>query len=1199
MKLFEDHLSLSPTDLSYFLGCRHRTALELSVAHGIRRRPVWNDPLLEVLFALGRDHERRYVDSLATSGVRLVDLSSLQQRDEAIARTLEALHLGVDVVVQGALASGRWYGRPDVLLKIDRRSPVFGGWSYEVADTKLARETRGGTILQLGLYCEMLEAAQRLAPAQFHVVSPAAAGSAKAAGAPHTGAPDVRGTEASPFAKKSYRFHDYAAYFRRLKRRLEDAVAQGHEDLAAAHYPEPVDHCDICPWSPACSGRRRTDDHLSLVAGISRLQRRELAPFGVITVEQLGALADPFPLRPRRGSIETYERVRDQARLQIQSRQRGRIAHELIEPPPAAPRDPAAPPAAPVGLARLPAPSAGDVFLDLEGDPLAGGSESGEAAGREYLFGLAMLDPDGRVSYRSWWADDPAAERRAFEAVVDLIMARWESDPGMHVYHYAPYEPSAFKRLHGRYATREREIDRLLRAGRFVDLYASVRQGVRVGVERYSIKNLEPLYAFGREIDLRDASRALRTMEQALELEQMSIATPEIRAVVEAYNRDDCVSALRLRDWLEERRADLISRGHAVDRPPLDSGEASKEVDGKAKAVESLRARLLAAWSPAPSGPGEAGAGSPEFLLAYLLDFHRREDKAGWWEYFRLRELPEDELFDEPRAVAGLEFVAELEKIKRSYVHRYRYPVQEMEIRRGDTLHTQNGIALADVVGLDREARTIDAKLGPTKRDARPSALFAHDHVPAKAIVDALFALGERAADAGGVEHLPESPARALLLRGTPRLTSGVFDPPTPDDPRISTTDHAVSIVTRLDRTVLPIQGPPGTGKTYTGGEMICELLAAGRKVGVTGPSHKVIRNLLDAVVKAAVRRGVDARLGHRKGNDDDATDGMEPRVFRPAEIAIFSDNDSPRAALNDGSINVLGATAWLWARPEYADSVDVLFVDEAGQMSLANTLASAGAGASLVLLGDPQQLDQPTQGSHPEGVGRSALEHILGGDEVMPRERGLFLPVTWRLAPSICTFTSEQFYAGALVAKPGLEHQALTGTGRFDRSGLHLIEVAHEGNRNASDEEARTVADLVASLLDGGAAWIDEAGTTHPLTPGDLRIVAPFNAHVARIREALGRASSVPVGTVDKFQGQEAPVVIYSMATSHPDDAPRGMRFLYSRNRLNVATSRARCAVFVVANPRLYEPDCRTPRQIELANALSRYRELAQIAAT
>ena len=1203
MKRFDDHLSLSPTDLSYFLGCRHRTALELSVAHGIRRRPVWDDPLLEALFERGRDHERRYVDSLATSGARLVDLSDLKQRDEAIARTLEAMHVGVDVIVQAALASGRWYGRPDILLKIDRHSPAFGGWSYEVADTKLARETRGGTILQLGLYCEMLEAAQQLAPTAFHVVVPGTPTPA----ASHGWLP---GFEQSAFSKKSYRFHDYAAYFRLLKRRLEEAVELGHDALASAHYPEPVDHCDICPWSPACNGRRRKDDHLSLVAGISHLQRRELAPFGVRTVEQLGALPDPFPHRPRRGSIETYERVRDQARVQIASRRSDRIAFELIEPAPAVRRDPAAAPQSPVGLARFPEPSPGDVFLDLEGDPIAGGSESGEVTGREYLFGLAAVEPDGQVSYRSWWADDPAAERRAFEAVVDLIVARWESDPGMHVYHYAPYEPSAFKRLHGRYATREREIDRLLRARCFVDLYAVVRQGVRVGVERYSIKNLEPLYAFGRAIDLRDASRALRTMEQALELDQMAIATPEIRATIEGYNREDCVSALRLRDWLERRRADLIANGHAIERPPLDPGDASPELDEKARAVEALRARLLAI--DACDTPN-ATPGTPNVVLAYLLDFHRREDKACWWEYFRLRELPENDLFDEGRAVAGLEFVDEIGQIKKSFVHRYRYPVQEFEIRRGDDLKTQDGKVFAEVIDVDRDARTIDMKVGPSKQHQRPTALFAHKHVSSDPQEKALLALGARVADAGGVDRLPARPARALLMRSTPRLTSAAFDPPPHDDRRISTTAYAVSIATQLDRTVLPIQGPPGTGKTYTGAHMICELLAAGKKVGVTGPSHKVIRNLLEAVSRAAADRGVDVRRGHRCSDQDDdvddrGVDGLAPRVFRPADIVSIGDNDSPLVALTDGRVNVLGATAWLWARPEYAGSVDVLFVDEAGQMSLADTVASAAAGASLVLLGDPQQLDQPTQGSHPDGVGKSALEHVLGGDEVMPRDRGLFLPVTWRLAPSICTFTSELFYAGALASKPGLERQALAAAGRFDGSGLHLIEVPHDGNRNASDEEAKTVAEIVASLLDGRAAWIDEEGTTRPLTPGDLRVVAPFNAHVARIREALASCAgpsprsaeavaspaAVPVGTVDKFQGQEAPVVIYSMATSHPDDAPRGMRFLYSLNRLNVATSRARCAVIIVASPKLFEPDCRTPRQMQLANALCRYRELA-----
>jgi superfamily I DNA and/or RNA helicase len=247
-------------------------------------------------------------------------------------------------------------------------------------------------------------------------------------------------------------------------------------------------------------------------------------------------------------------------------------------------------------------------------------------------------------------------------------------------------------------------------------------------------------------------------------------------------------------------------------------------------------------------------------------------------------------------------------------------------------------------------------------------------------------------------------------------------------------------------------------------------------------------------------------------------------------------------------------------------------------------------------LLGDPQQLEQPQKGTHPEGVGVSALDHVLGGAATMPEDRGIFLPTTWRLHPSICAFTSELFYEGKLQSKPGLERQRLTGTGAFDGAGLWWAPVAHDGNQNFSLEEVDVVVRLVDSLLAPGAAWEDEHGVSRTLTGADLRIVAPFNAHVNRLAERLtGRG--IPVGTVDKFQGQEAPVVIYSMATSRAEDAPRGMEFLYSLNRLNVATSRARCVAIVVASLVLAEPPCRTPRQMLLANALCRYRELADVA--
>ena len=365
---------------------------------------------------------------------------------------------------------------------------------------------------------------------------------------------------------------------------------------------------------------------------------------------------------------------------------------------------------------------------------------------------------------------------------------------------------------------------------------------------------------------------------------------------------------------------------------------------------------------------------------------------------------------------------------------------------------------------------------------------------------------------------------------------------------------------------------------------MICDMVRAGKKVGVTANSHAVIRNLLDAVVKAAEEEGVDVQCIHRGGSASGGGSGA---------ITETSDNAAVLSALQDGQVQVGAGTAWVWSRQEFAEAVDVLFIDEAGQMSLANALAVAPAARNLVLLGDPQQLEQPQQGSHPDGTEASVLEHVLQGRRTIPPSQGLFLEETWRLHPAICDFTSELFYEDRLRSRAGLEVQAIAGAGSINGAGLWIVPVEHEGNTSASTEEADCVADLYRRLLGGGVSWTDREGTTRPLGGEDVLIVVPYNLHLAEIVRRLGEDARV--GTVDKFQEQEAPVVIYSMATSSPEDAPRGMEFLFSLNRLNVATSRARCASILVASPLLFEPECRTPRQMQLANALCRYREMAR----
>ncbi|MGH9161467.1 MAG: TM0106 family RecB-like putative nuclease, partial [Vicinamibacteraceae bacterium] len=1094
MRLDAGTLVLSATDLSNFLNCKHRTALELGEAHGKRKRPVWTDPLLEALFARGLEHERNYVSSLIAAGKNVLDLSEIRVRDEAVAATREGMRNGIDVIVQAAVGGGRWYGRPDILLRVESPS-ALGPWSYEVADTKLAVETRAGTILQLGLYCDLLAEVQSLTPERFYVVTP------------DTVAP-----------LKTYRVNDYAAYFRLVRDRLEAFVEGDDEELAGANYPEPVDHCDVCPWSSVTRQRRREDDHLSLVAGITRTQRNELRTHDVNTVEQLAGIPIPLTFKPRRGSRDSYVRVREQARLQVEARSTNEPVFELLRPIEAG-----------KGLCRLPEPSPGDLFLDLEGDPFAG------EGGREYLFGLVSLDEHGQPIYASRWALTVADEAEAFSEVVSTIMEAWAAHPGMHVYHYAPYEPAALKRLMGRFARRETEIDSLLRGERFVDLYAVVRQGVRAGVERYSIKALEPLYGFTRGVPLLEANRSLHVMEQALELGLPNLITEEVRNVIEGYNREDCLSAFRLRAWLEGLRARLEADGQEVPRPELKDHEAPEDVSERERRVEALRSQLLEGV-PLEARDRDADQRA-KWLLAYLLDWHRRESRVAWWEYYRLLELPEEDLFDEPQAIAGLDFVERVEWIlnkrgKRtgSVVDRYRYPIQEMEIRRGQELKLRTEKTLGKVVCVNRTDRTIDIRKGRTMAEAHPASVFEHKHVDTNVMEDAIFAIGE-----GVVRGDADKLAVRLLRAEPPSTISGTFQ----ICPGETAVDHAVRVASDLDETVLAIQGPPGAGKTFTGARMIRTLVGQGKRVGVIATGHRVIRKLLDESAKAAAQLGKELTVGHK--------------LDEPIEGSAVWETDSNAAALEAlqcGKINVLGGTAWLWARPELARSVDVLFVDEAGQMSLANALAVTRAARNLVLLGDPQQLEQPKKGTHPEGVGTSALQHMLGTHATIPPDLGIFLPVTWRLSPAISAFTSELFYEGRLRSKPGLERQRLLGN-RYTNGALWVVHVDHDGNRNASDEEVSAIERLVTTLLEPGSQWVDEAGCEAQMSGRDILVVGPFNAQVVRLAERL-EPRGVAVGTVDKFQGQEAPIVIYSMATSSPEEAPRGLEFLYSLNRLN-----------------------------------------------
>jgi uncharacterized protein len=755
----------------------------------------------------------------------------------------------------------------------------------------------------------------------------------------------------------------------------------------------------------------------------------------------------------------------------------------------------------------------------------------------------------------------------------------------MHVYHFGSYETAAFKRLMGAYATREDEIDRMLRAKIFVDLHTICKQAVRASVEEYSLKALESLTQFVRRTPLSESRAAMRYVEHGLELGRTEDVADEFKLSLEGYNSEDCDSTAALREWLEGERQKLVEGGQVIPRPAVGDGAPSEELDERQKKVAALVAQLTA---DIPFNSAERShEQSARWMLAQLLDWHRRENKASWWEGYRLADLDDEDLMEERAGLAGLRFVKRISTERGIPVDRYAFQKQETEVRAGKDLYRENQ-KFGEVVAVDLLARTLDIKKTKKTAEVHPPALYVWDR-PMNVInhADSLLELGEwvrvncvsTGIDAPG--HFRA--ARDLLLRRPPRLLRLETIAAKPGEEPKNT---ASRIVCALNESVFAIQGPPGAGKTYTGARMICELVKQGKKIGVTALSHKVIRKLLDEVVEAVreekVHRVRCLQKVKVKGADDDAS-----------EIEITTDDDAPLNALHSGTANVVGGTSWLWTRPEYSDAVDVLFIDEAGQMALADVVAGSRSAKNIVLIGDPQQLDRPLKGSHPPGAESSALQHLLGDHQTIPEGMGLLLPETWRLHPNICTFTSDLFYEGRLSPRGFTRNREISGHPWFSGAGLWFVPVEHQANRNSSAEEVEVIARIVESLLRPEVKWSRSEGNLRRLTADDILIVAPFNAQVA---DLIARLPDVQIGTVDKFQGQEAPVVIYSLTTSSPEDAPRGMEFLYSLNRLNVATSRAMSNVILVGSPRLFEPECRNPRQMNLANALCRYLELANV---
>lgn len=1103
----EGRVIYSASDLAAAARCEYALLRSFDAHLGRGPKVAAADELLARTAALGQDHELRHLEELrADTAVTVIGRPhyTVAGLTAAADQTMAAVTSRAPAIYQAAMFDGRFAGFADFLHLEDGR--------YRLRDTKLSRSVKVEALLQLAAYADALGTA----------------------GVPV--APEVELMLGNGEVSR-YQVQDLLPVYlprRAALQRLLDEHLAGEAPVSWTD--EGVRACFRCP---ECAQQVRDTEDLLLVAGMRTSQRARLLDAGITTVGELAAHDGPVPELSKR----TVTALTGQARLQIADRVDGKPPFEVIDAQP---------------LMVLPDPDKGDLFFDFEGDPLW--TVNGRDWGLEYLWGVLTVADE----FTPFWAHDRSSERQALHDFLAMVRKRRRRYPKMHIYHYAAYEKSTLLRLAGRYGVGENEVDDLLRNGILVDLYPLVRKSIRVGTESYSIKYLEPLYMGGelRDGEVTNAADSITQYARycALKDDGRADDAEVVLKEIEDYNRYDCRSTRRLRDW-------LMARAIESEVPPR--GPQTLRDNAAQDAVEVADALDRTLMKFAGDGVEERKpAQQAVAMVAAARGYHKREDKPFWWSHFDRVNNPVDEWADN----AGV-FVADRAEIVNDWHQppRARKPQRHVrltgELANGDLAHDMYALydppapegladdpdrrAFGSVAVLECDDPEVPTAVIVCERqpkdgdvfDQLPFALAPGPPINTRPLQESIDATASFVA--AGLPGLPADAVTDVLLRRPPRTVSG--DPlPRPATPA-DNADAITAALLDLDSSYLAVHGPPGTGKTFTSASVIARLVNERRwRVGVVAQSHAVVENLLDGVVAA----GADPqRVGKKKAREG-------------AAFSQIAEKDYPAFIAADGGC-VIGGTAWDFANAGRVprQSLDLLVVEEAGQFNLANTIAVASAARNLLLLGDPQQLPQVSQGTHPEPVNESALGWLVEGHHTLPPERGYFLEVSYRMHPDVCRPVSRLSYDRRLQP-----YEKVSAARQLEgvTPGVRVLAVEHTGNSTESPEEAGAIIAEIGTLL--GSAWTDEDGTV-PLGQQHILVVTPYNAQVVLLRRRLDAAGlpDVQVGTVDKFQGRQAPVVFVSMTASSIDDVPRGIGFLLNRNRLNVAISRAKYAAVLV----------------------------------
>ena len=1128
MQLKDGKYFFSPSDLTCFMDSpfaswMDRCAME-SPSIAPKKDP--EDSLKSVLQAKGFTHEDEQESNFRDQELSVFRVESTNSKEQ-VELTLSAMKNGVDVIAQARLENNQFLGFADFLIKVAGSSKL-GDYHYEVWDTKLASKVKPTFAIQLCCYSEMLEAIQGVFPQNITV---------------------LLGTN----EKVSLRTSDYFHYYLELKK----SFLSTHIQFNSNNMPDPAESKSWGNWSAFAKQLLIEKDHLLQVANILRGQIKKLNQADIRTMKQL---ADTNMENIKGINTLVFQRLKAQASIQIASAGKSTPKFKIIKPDDGERS----------GLALLPPQSQLDVFFDIEGDPF-------DEGGLEYLWGNTYLNDQGERSFKDFWAHNRDQEKKAFEQFIHWVYERWQRDPSMHIYHYANYEITACRKLMGRYGVCEFEVDQLLRNEVFVDLYKLVKGCLILGEPKYSIKNVEHLYRGKRETAVAGGDASIAVYENWRELNAIgeqgdTWQTSNILKDIRDYNIDDCDSTLELADWLrhQQKKYDISYLGKTEVVEP--------EVKEEATELTQLRDRLLEkALEYSTSDPKKEALFSN---LAWILEFHRREAKPVFWRLFERLGLSHVELLDDLNCLACCERTRRdaFKPTPRSRNLAYEFQFDPAQEFKGAS-NSFYLLGLEDENGKYLKANYLEEfsdlpngliVLQMKQESSDLITIVSDEHVNANPIPHSIYQVVE-GYESGQLERCA---IIDFLNRSKPVIKNYKDDPIASSNDPNQRLQQVINSVKNLDNSYLTIQGPPGSGKSHTGKHIIAELVKTGAKIGVSSNSHKAINNLLLSTAKFCREEGINATFACTKETEPELID---------AGVSILNNNNLANH-VEPGC--VLGTTAWGFSRDDMSEQLDYLFVDEAGQVSIANLVAMSRSSKNLVLMGDQMQLGQPSQGTHPAESGLSILDYLLHDTPTISNDMGVFLGTTYRMHSAVNQFISTHIYDGKLESHPDNDKRTIKVPNDYKgilnkEAGIIFSAVCHEGNTQASDEEVAEIETMVNQLL--GRTFTELSDKSRPVTLDDMLFVAPYNHQVSKLKQVFG--SQAKVGSVDKFQGQEAPIVFLSMCASDASESPRGLDFLFDKHRINVAISRAQSLAIIVGNPRMVSTPVNRVDQLKTIN--------------